>query len=301
MSRERPLRGSCSCGRNQYIVEVPEDSTERAQVFFDRGSGSRRHLATPLSAWLRVPLDWYRSSTYAFFNDESHATIRRVFTPAASPSTKRQFCGYCGTPLSYWTESPHSEADFISLTLGSLLGEDLLELEELGLLPPEAVDDALTEKEQIEARRESDESKNDSQLTRQRQTLEDEAEVETEEEDAEEEKEGALGQQLSRVFGTDDGFFDHLPWFESLIDGSKLGRLSRRSAGQSQSQDGNVRVEWEIAEWNGGEDEEDDDDGDEASAQKSNPGKRKLVEIEEEDDGETGHQRSVAMRESRDV
>ena len=48
---------------------------------------------------------------------------------------KRHFCGFCGTPLSYWSENPKSEAEFISLTLGSLVGDDLRDLDELGLLP----------------------------------------------------------------------------------------------------------------------------------------------------------------------
>lgn len=37
MSRERALRGSCSCGRNRYTVEVPEHATEVAQVLFESG------------------------------------------------------------------------------------------------------------------------------------------------------------------------------------------------------------------------------------------------------------------------
>lgn len=41
MSRERPLRGSCNCGRNRYVVVVPEDATERAEVYFDESSESR--------------------------------------------------------------------------------------------------------------------------------------------------------------------------------------------------------------------------------------------------------------------
>ena len=46
----------------------------------------------------------------------------------------RHFCGFCGTPLSFWSENPQSEKDYIQLTLGSLFPEDLGDLEELGLL-----------------------------------------------------------------------------------------------------------------------------------------------------------------------
>lgn len=39
MSRERPLHGGCACGRNEYIIEMPPNAAERAQVIFDRGFG----------------------------------------------------------------------------------------------------------------------------------------------------------------------------------------------------------------------------------------------------------------------
>ncbi|KAK1598747.1 uncharacterized protein LY79DRAFT_665887 [Colletotrichum navitas] len=84
---------------------------------------------------LRVPLSWYRSSTHAFFPDEKYSTIRRVFEGSPNHPSKRHFCGFCGTPLSYWTERPQTEADYIHLTLASLRGEDLRDLEDLGLIP----------------------------------------------------------------------------------------------------------------------------------------------------------------------
>ncbi|MCJ1361816.1 hypothetical protein MMC16_000916 [Acarospora aff. strigata] len=135
MSRARPLRGACSCGRNQYLIIVPKDATEHARVLFDDSSEHRRHAASPLTAWLRVPLSWYQSTTFSLYPDETHAAIRRAFTPTHAPHTKRYFCGFCGTPLTYWSEQPREESEFLSITLGSLLGEDLRELGELGLLP----------------------------------------------------------------------------------------------------------------------------------------------------------------------
>jgi hypothetical protein len=41
MSRERPLSGGCSCGRNRYTILIPQDATEVAQVFFDNGHAHR--------------------------------------------------------------------------------------------------------------------------------------------------------------------------------------------------------------------------------------------------------------------
>ncbi|TPX09767.1 uncharacterized protein E0L32_008958 [Thyridium curvatum] len=148
MSLERPLRGGCQCGRNRYIIERPQNASQLAQVLFDTGSShssgalaadalleSGTSLASPLAAFIRVPLEWYHSTTFAFFPDETNATIRKVYTHPSEQHAKRHFCGFCGTPLSYWSEQPRSEADFISLTLGSLCREDLGDLEDMGLIP----------------------------------------------------------------------------------------------------------------------------------------------------------------------
>lgn len=156
--------------------------------------------AAPLSAWLRVPLTWYHSTTFSFFDDETHSSIRRVYTPPENQATKRHFCGYCGTPLSFWSESPKEEADYISLTLGSLVAKDLRDLGELGLLPSEAL-------ERVESPPPSGAQTTASAPVRVRQGL---------------------------------------PWFESMIDGSQLGKVKVRRG--EETKDGR-RVEWEIVEW----------------------------------------------------
>jgi hypothetical protein len=184
-----------------------------------------RSQATPISAWLRVPLSWYQSTTFAFFDDETNATIRRAYTSPQEQSSKRHFCGFCGTPLSYWSESPPSEADYISLTLGSLSGEDLRDLEELDLLPKEAVEDAEHDNEKIE----------------------------------------------NVPFTGSNDAKEGLPWFESLVQGSKLGNM-RRSWGSRQSGNGRFKVEWEIMEWT-----------DENDREATSSAKRKIGEVEESD------------------
>ncbi|KAI0022052.1 hypothetical protein F4780DRAFT_735391 [Xylariomycetidae sp. FL0641] len=135
MSSPRALRGSCHCGRNQYVVQIPENSSDAPQILFDSNIGQRVASATPLSAFMRVPLSWYHSQIFPFFADETRSTIRRVYSHPSEQHARRNFCGFCGTPLSYWSENPRSEADYIQLTLGSLLTEDLHDLEEMGLLP----------------------------------------------------------------------------------------------------------------------------------------------------------------------
>lgn len=42
MSLLRPLRGGCHCGRNRYIIDVPENETELAQVIFNTDSLHRK-------------------------------------------------------------------------------------------------------------------------------------------------------------------------------------------------------------------------------------------------------------------
>jgi hypothetical protein len=37
------LHGSCACGRNRYIVSIPTESDQFAQVFFDNSSSSRTY------------------------------------------------------------------------------------------------------------------------------------------------------------------------------------------------------------------------------------------------------------------
>ena len=45
-----------------------------------------------------------------------------------------------------------------------------------------------------------------------------------------------------------------IPWFEEMIEGSRLGRLMRSKRGMGISDDGSTSIEWEISEWH-------DDDG----------------------------------------
>ncbi|KAI1457174.1 hypothetical protein F4805DRAFT_202956 [Annulohypoxylon moriforme] len=137
MSSGRALRGSCHCGRNQYVITIPSGTPDVAQMVFDSAESHRMSSATLLSEFLRVPIHWYHSRTFPFFPDESRATIRRVYSHPDEQSAIRQFCGFCGTTLTYWTEDPVTEAGYIQVTLGSLLSEDLYDLDDMGLVPEE--------------------------------------------------------------------------------------------------------------------------------------------------------------------
>ncbi|KAJ3573856.1 hypothetical protein NPX13_g4555 [Xylaria arbuscula] len=193
--------------------------------------------ASPLSAFLRVPLVWYHSEVFPFFPDESRSTIRRRYAHPAERHAQRSFCGYCGTPLSYWSEEPREEADYIQLTLGSLLTEDLYNLQELGLLPDDTDPDETEAAPPLEP---------------------------------------SPGREL---IGRD---FTSIPWFDSLISGSRLGNISTVKSVRT-SRDGTSRVEFEVTEWTADDDNEQDEGGASTSESlTSGAGKRRRLDADDD-------------------
>lgn len=89
-------------------------------------------MPTVIALSLRIPLSQIQSTTYAFFPDETHSTIRRVFIPQNAPWTKRHFCGFCGTHLTHWSEEIEGEADWVYVSLASLNNESLERLDNAG-------------------------------------------------------------------------------------------------------------------------------------------------------------------------
>lgn len=181
--------------------------------------------ASPLSAHIRVPLTWYHSATFSHYPDETPTQIRRVYENPFEAHTRRTFCGVCGTPLTYWSEHPHSEADYIHITLGSLRREDLGDLEDLGLLPESPVEYDIAERA------------------------------------GRAEEEGAAGGSGAAVSGAGptasaappSSDIVHreidIPWFDSIMEGSRLGGRLRTTRGTRQSADGTTRIEFEITEY----------------------------------------------------
>lgn len=235
MSFGRPLRGGCQCGRNRYIITIPKETSNPPRVLFSPRSHRRKrsnkqdttltnllnifradmsHIGTPLAAYLRVPLQYYFSTTIPILPDETTSMINKVYQQTHE---QRRFCGFCGTPLSYWSEEPRSEADYIQLTLGSLFPEDLADLEELGLCPNT-----------------SDEEEDDQPAGK--------------DEDAHMKDHDAIVLRQGRE--TVSG----VPWFDDLTEGSRLGVL-RAAKGRHSNQSGTVRVEWEVVEWTADDEE----------------------------------------------
>jgi hypothetical protein len=166
--------------------------------------------------------------------------IRKIFTPESEPQSKRVFCGYCGTHLTYWTEAAEDNAEYLDVTIGSLFGEDLRSLAEIGLLPDDVNEDDLIREHPEPS---TAEGANTKDVARHSDNV----------------------QRIVRQRMDGD-----MTWIEEMIDGSKLGRLQRTKKGVGKSADGKTFVEWEITEIadNGPEDESG-----------AGRGKRKLGEI----------------------
>ena len=187
-----------------------------------------RSQATPLTAWLRIPLDWFSSTTVAQFPDESHTSIRRIFTPDYQPNCKRVFCGYCGTHLSYWTEEPASEAGYLSITVGSLLGDDVRALQDLDLIPEDVDSQDVTA---------ATDGSNDNRA------------VATTQQPQEPDPEAVTRR------GRRQGRLGDLDWFEEMIDGSRLGRTQKTRRGIGTDANGTTTVQWEVSEYREGDSE----------------------------------------------
>lgn len=44
-----------------------------------------------------------------------------------------------------------------------------------------------------------------------------------------------------------------IPWFEEMIEGSRLGRVMKGRRGMGVSDDNNTTIEWEVSEWSSGD------------------------------------------------
>lgn len=182
-----------------------------------------------------MPLPWYTSSTFAQFPDETRSSIQRSFTSPFTSDHRRVFCGYCGTQLSSWNERTREDAEHICLTVGSLLDDDQELLNELGFLPSS----------------------------------------ESSDEDTPTAVAGRTQSGATRTVARSEPLSRGAPWFEEIVQNTRLGRFKQQRGGHSSS---GVQVEWEVTEWTEGNDA--DDEG------HATPGKRKIGDVEAAEDSE---------------
>lgn len=190
--------------------------------------------------------------------------IRRVYDNPFEGHTRRHFCGFCGTPLSYWSESPRGEANYIQVTMGSLCREDLGDLEELGLIPETAITSPGSS---------SIEGSLGSPLGASGTLSEDDGQQQQQQQ--QHLTSPTLSMNTSELASLRGGRESTgIPWFDSILEGSRLGKGLKSTKISQRSADGTTRVEWEIVEYT---------DGDPGTPS-ANGGKRKMDDRDDTDD-----------------
>jgi hypothetical protein len=127
--------------------------------------------------------------------------------------------------LTFWTEEPKEEANFMSVSIGSLSREHQRVLEDLGLLPEES-----GEEKSVSGLVKSSASAQGSDIRPYAIVVPSIQEYD-----------------ISRTFH--QGTVGGIPWFEEMVEGSRLGRLMRQRRGMGVSHDQSTSIEWEISEW----------------------------------------------------
>lgn len=259
-----------------------------------------------------MPLEWYHSATFAFFPDETAAMIRRVYENPFEGHARRHFCGFCGTPLTYWSEGPGGgggggprggggdEAGYIQVTMGSLCREDLGDLEDMGLIvlpsesggsgsgsaptSPSSSSRALSRDSPAEGNNNDDNNNRD--YRQQHPSLATSIGGRMTNTTTTTTSPSALAPTVRGGGGSET---TGIPWFDTILEGSRLAGRLRATRGLRQGADGAVRVEWEVVEYT------DDDDDAIASASANQPGtpsghgsgsggKRKMDDRDDADD-----------------
>lgn len=159
--------------------------------------------------------------------------------------------------MSFWTEEPATERDFINIFLGSLNRRDLLALEDLDVLPDDVNLEAAAIADDVLA--------STSGALEQRPTHREVTQADT----------GLLRTSRSGVTGG-------ISWFEDMMQGSQLGQHSSRRKGYGTSADGTTTMSWEVSEYY--------DDGDEGTSVPVNTSKRKAQDITEDDQEMEDHE-----------
>ena len=189
-------------------------------------------------------------------------------------------------------EDSNNEADWICVNLGSLEAESLKRLEERGVLGGLGADDEYDEDEE-------EDDDNDYEDNKQEEAEEMTAEAPDEplEKAAQEEQSPAIAQaavalpvgastsqRISKVKRKGNREVRGQPWFEEVIEGTKLGKINKSRGGEV-SRDGKSRWEWSVVEFEEGEGPEGNGEGEGKVT-----GKRKAGEmgVEAETGAETG-------------
>lgn len=143
----------------------------------------------------------------------------------------------------------------MSVTVGSIFGEDQRLLEDLDLLPGDPTSEELLPVQQP------------ATLTSPSNFVSSASQIQP-----------RGNTRFSR--STREGATGGIPWFEEMIQGSQLGRVGQSRRGMGVSNDGSTSIEWEVSEWHddgtGGSPDFESESGPAGAS-----GKRKIEEIGE--------------------
>lgn len=212
--------------------------------------------------------------------------IRRVYENPFEGHTRRHFCGFCGTPLTYWSDAPRGEANYIQVTMGSLCRDDLGDLEEMGLVPESPSSPGSTSSSRIGGAGRGLSSPiggGDGMVT-------------AEDEDARVQQQKQQQQLVMHRLASPTTVSTSaavvplrggrettgIPWFDTILEGSRLAGRLKTTKVTRQSANGTRRVEWEIVEYT---------DNDPGTPSTSN-GKRKM---DDRDDADDAHMEGVGQ------
>lgn len=179
-----------------------------------------------------------------------------MFENSLEAHSRRTHCGFCGTPLTYWSEQPRAEADYIQVTMGSLCCEDLCDLEDMGLIPEPPAEGHTVQLPSIVGRGSVAPVDGASKAP----------------------AAAAATSPSTALQLRDQRETTSIPWFDSIVEGSSLGGRLKATQGTRQRANGSTRIEWEIFEYTGDGSEE------RSSPFTGNYGKRKLGDRNDGDD-----------------
>ena len=146
--------------------------------------------------------------------------------------------------MTYWSESPRNEADFVSVTIGSLHGDDQRTLEDLDLLPGSSED----EEEDDEEEEPESEEEVDDEVPASRHPVP-ASSTATAAPPSSSVVVPTFGSEPLLTRSTRHGTASGIPWFEEMIEGSRLGRVMKGRRGMGVSDDDSTKIQWEVSEW----------------------------------------------------
>ena len=127
--------------------------------------------------------------------------------------------------MTFWTEEPKEEANFMSVSIGSLSREHQRLLEDLDLLP-----EIIGEEKFGSGLAKSSAATPGSDIRPSSIVV-------------------PFLQESDITRSVRQGTVGCIPWFEEMVEGSRLGRLMRQRRGMGVRHDLSASIEWEISEW----------------------------------------------------